>query len=113
VNSVGTEHFQPSDFIRAEALGTDTPACYTACCNFKECQSRAESISFKKNKEYEVIINSLTVGRGEKELDSLILILCLPLDLDRQLPPGQEVHGDLGVTPNQEGKATGVQQPVL
>ncbi len=59
VNMVSAEHFQPLDFIRAEALGTDTPARCAACHNCRECKFRADSISFKENKEYEVIINGL------------------------------------------------------
>ncbi len=109
VNSVGTEHFHPSEFIRAEALGTNTPAQCTACCNFKECNFRADSIRQRVRGDNQ----RPPIGRGEKEVNHLVPILCLPLDPDRQLPPGQEVHGDPGVTPNQDRKAGGVQQPVL
>jgi hypothetical protein len=59
VQGVNAEHFQPLDFIRAEALGTDAPSRCAACQNCKECKFRADSISFKENREYEVIINGL------------------------------------------------------
>jgi hypothetical protein len=49
--------FSALEFIRAEALGTDTPARCIACRSCKECQFRAASISFKENKEYKVILN--------------------------------------------------------
>jgi hypothetical protein len=59
VDGVSSEHFQPLDFIRAEALGTDMLARCVACQNSKEYKFRADSISFKENKEYKVIINGL------------------------------------------------------
>jgi hypothetical protein len=59
VQGVNTEHFHPLDFIRTEALGTDAPSWCAACRNCKECKFRADSISFKENREYEVIINGL------------------------------------------------------
>jgi hypothetical protein len=67
VNTVGAEHFQPLDFIRAKALGTDTPAICAACRNCKECKFRADSICFKENKEYEVIINGLQLDVEKKK----------------------------------------------
>jgi hypothetical protein len=66
-NTVGAEHFQPLDFIRAEALGTDTPARCVACRNCRECKFRADSISFKENKEYKVIINGLKLDVEKKK----------------------------------------------
>jgi hypothetical protein len=64
---MGAEHFQPLDFIRAEVLGTDTPARCAACRNCRECKFQADSISFKENKEYEVIINVLKLDVEKKK----------------------------------------------
>ncbi len=69
-NAVGAEHFQPLDFIRAEALGTDTPARCEACRNCRECKFRADSISFNENKEYEVIINGLNHKQAKKCMEA-------------------------------------------
>jgi hypothetical protein len=66
-NTVGAEHFQPLDFVSAEALGTDTPNRCAACRNCRECKFWADSISFKENKEYEVIINGLKLDVEKKK----------------------------------------------
>jgi hypothetical protein len=50
--------FQPSDFLMAEALGTDMPRRCKNCLKCKECQFRADSLSFKENQEYQVILES-------------------------------------------------------
>jgi hypothetical protein len=49
-NNLTASCFQPLDFIRAEAMGTDTPARCPTCRSCRECQFRADSISFKENK---------------------------------------------------------------
>jgi hypothetical protein len=51
--------FQPSDFLSAEALGTDMPRRCKNCLKCKECQFRADSLSFKENQEYQVILDGL------------------------------------------------------
>jgi hypothetical protein len=51
--------FQPSDFLMAEALGTDMPRKCKNCLKCKECQFRADSLSFKENQEYQVILDGL------------------------------------------------------
>jgi len=51
--------FQPSDFLMAEALGTDMPRRCKNCLKCKECQFRADSLSFKENQEYQVILDGL------------------------------------------------------
>jgi hypothetical protein len=48
-------------------LGTDTPAKCQAFQNCKECKFRADSISFKENKEYEVIIDGLKLDVDKKK----------------------------------------------
>ncbi len=66
-NMVAVEHFQPLDFIKVEALGTNTPARCAACRNCRECKFRVDSISFKENKEYKVIINRLKMDVEKKK----------------------------------------------
>jgi hypothetical protein len=51
--------FQPSDFLSAEALGTNMPRRCKNCLKCKECQFRADSLSFKENQEYQVILGGL------------------------------------------------------
>jgi hypothetical protein len=51
--------FPPSDFLSAEALGTDMPHRCKNCLKCKECQFRADSLSFKENQEYQVILDGL------------------------------------------------------
>jgi hypothetical protein len=59
VNVVRAEHFQPLDFIRADALGSDTSPRCAGCQNCKEYKFRADSIRFMENKEYRVINTGL------------------------------------------------------
>jgi hypothetical protein len=51
--------FQPSDFLAAEALGTDMPRRCTSCLKCRECKCQADSLYFKENQEYQVILDSL------------------------------------------------------
>ncbi len=51
--------FQPSDFLSSEALGTDMPRQCKNCLKCKECRFRADSLSFKENQEYQVILDGL------------------------------------------------------
>ena len=53
-------HFDPADFLSAEALGTDLPRQCRSCKSCKECQFRTSVLSAKENMEYEVIRNNLT-----------------------------------------------------
>src|SRR5450830_458158 len=66
-NNLTASCFQPLDFIRAEAMGTDTPARCPTCRSCRECQFRADSISFKENKEYEVIVAGLKLDVEKKK----------------------------------------------
>jgi hypothetical protein len=67
VNGLSAEHFQPLDFIWAKALGTNTTATCEACRNCKECKFRSDSISFRENREYEVIISGLQLDVDKKK----------------------------------------------
>jgi hypothetical protein len=51
--------FQPSDFLSAEALGTDLPRRCSSCIECKECTFRSDSLTFKENQEYQVILDGL------------------------------------------------------
>jgi hypothetical protein len=51
--------FQPSDFLSAEALGTDMPCRCKSCLKCKECQFWADSLTVKENQEYQVILYGL------------------------------------------------------
>jgi hypothetical protein len=59
VLSCRTTLFNPPEFIPAEAMGTELPRRCPACRNCKECQFRMDSLTFKKNAEYEVILSKL------------------------------------------------------
>jgi hypothetical protein len=67
MNGVNAELFKPLDFIRAEALGMDTPARCAEYRNCRECKFWADSITFKENKEYEFILNWLHLDEGKKK----------------------------------------------
>jgi hypothetical protein len=69
------------DFIWVEAKGTNILAMCAACWNCKECKFRADSISFKKNKEYEVIINCLKQDVENKKWTGLYPFSILPWSL--------------------------------
>jgi hypothetical protein len=59
VLSCRTTFFNPPEFIPAEVMGTELPRRCPACRNCKECQFRMDSLTFKENTEYEVILNKL------------------------------------------------------
>jgi hypothetical protein len=59
--------FRPPDFISAEAMGTETPARCATCRSCKECKFLAEAVSFKENKEYEVILKGLSLDVEKKK----------------------------------------------
>jgi hypothetical protein len=59
--------FQPSDFLMAEALGTDMPHRCKNCLKCKECQFRADSLSFKENQEYQVILDGLKFDEKQRK----------------------------------------------
>jgi hypothetical protein len=59
--------FQPSDFLSAEALGTDMPRRCKNCLKCKECQFRADSLTFKENQEYQVILDGLKFDAERKK----------------------------------------------
>jgi hypothetical protein len=59
--------FQPSDFLSAEALGTDMPRRCKNCLKCKECQFQADSLTFKENQEYQVILDGLKFAAKRKK----------------------------------------------
>jgi hypothetical protein len=59
--------FNPTDFIPAEAMGTEVPCRCPACRNCKECQFRMDSMTFKENAEYEVILSKLRLDVERKK----------------------------------------------
>jgi hypothetical protein len=59
--------FQPFDFLSAEALGTDMPRRCKNCLKCKECQFRADSLTFKENQEYQVILDGLKFDAERKK----------------------------------------------
>jgi hypothetical protein len=58
--------FNPPEFIPAEAMGTELPQRCPACKNCKECQFQKNSLSFKENTEYEVILTKLKLDVERK-----------------------------------------------
>ncbi len=48
--------FQPYDFLTAESLGTDLLRRCTSCQKCKECKFRTDSLTFKEDQEYQVIL---------------------------------------------------------
>jgi hypothetical protein len=59
--------FHPSEFIPAEAMGKELPRRCSACRNCKECQFRMDSLSFKENTEYEIILSKLKLDLDWKK----------------------------------------------
>jgi hypothetical protein len=59
--------FQPSDFLSAEALGTDMPRRCKNCLKCKDCQFLADSLTFKENQEYQVILDGLKFDAERKK----------------------------------------------
>ncbi len=57
----------PPVFIPAEAMGTELPCRCPTCKNCKECQFRTDSLSFKENAEYEVILSKLKLDVDRKK----------------------------------------------
>jgi hypothetical protein len=54
------------------------PARCAACHNCGECKFWADSISFKENKEYKVIINGLKLDVEKKKWTGLYLFCISP-----------------------------------
>ncbi len=69
--------FQPSDFLTAGALGTDMPRRCKNCLKCKECQFRADSLTFKENQEYQVILDGLKFDE-EKRKWTASYPFCIP-----------------------------------
>jgi hypothetical protein len=67
VHSYRSTLFNPSEFIPAEAMGTELPRQCPACKNCKECRFRMDSLSFKENTEYEIILSKLKLDEGWKK----------------------------------------------
>jgi hypothetical protein len=114
VNGVNAELFQPLDFIRAEALGMDTPARGAAYRNCRECKFWADSITFKENKEYEVILNGLHLDKEKKKWTAPYPFCVSPWTLINNYSitrPGSD--GNSGAVANKVGQTGGVQRPVL
>jgi hypothetical protein len=57
--------FQPPEFIPAG--GYVLPSRWPACKNYKECQLRMNSLSFKENAEYEIILSKLKLDEERKK----------------------------------------------
>jgi hypothetical protein len=55
--------FQPSDFLTAESMGTDLPRRCTSCRRCKECKFRTDSLTFKEDQEYQVILEGLKFNK--------------------------------------------------
>jgi hypothetical protein len=55
--------FQPYDFLTTESLGTDLPRRCTSCRRCKECKFRTDSLTFKEDQEYQVILEGLKFSR--------------------------------------------------
>jgi hypothetical protein len=66
VGALRQGHHVPLDFLTAEALGTETLRRCAACKKCKECQFRANVLSFKENAEYEAILNNLVYSQELK-----------------------------------------------
>jgi hypothetical protein len=60
-------HFNPQDFISAEALGTDIPRRCKACGKCNECTFRTTALTALENAEYEVIVNNLVYDANAKK----------------------------------------------
>ncbi len=69
VLSCRTTFFNPPEFIPAEVMGTELPRRCPACRNCKECQFRMDSLTFKENTEYEIILSKLHLD-VERKVDS-------------------------------------------
>jgi hypothetical protein len=67
VLSCQTTFFNPPEFIPAEVMGTELPRRCPACRNCKECQFRMDSLTFKENTEYEIILNKLHLDVERKQ----------------------------------------------
>jgi hypothetical protein len=59
--------FNPPEFIPAEAMGTELPRRCPACKNCKECRFWMDSLSFKQNTEYEIILDKLRLDASKKK----------------------------------------------
>jgi hypothetical protein len=51
--------FQPHDILTAESLGTDLRRRCTSCRRCKECKFRKDSLTFKEDQEYQIILEGL------------------------------------------------------
>jgi hypothetical protein len=59
--------FNPPEFIPAESMGTELPRRCPACRNCKECRFLMDSLSFKENTEYEIILSKLRLNVDRKK----------------------------------------------
>jgi hypothetical protein len=67
VLSCRTTLFNPPEFLPAEVMGTELPRRCPACRSCKECQFRMDSLTFKENTEYEVILSKLWLDVERKQ----------------------------------------------
>jgi hypothetical protein len=65
--------FHPLEFIPAEAMGMELTRRCPACKNCKECQFQMDSLSFKENTEYEIILSKLKLDKKRKRWIALYL----------------------------------------
>ena len=68
-------HFEPANFLTAEALGTDLPRHCRSCKSCKECQFRTSVLSAKENDEYEVISNNLSFDKENHKWSTSYLFI--------------------------------------
>jgi hypothetical protein len=59
--------FQPYDFLTSESLGTDLPRRCTSCRKCKECKFRTDSLTFKEDQEYQVILEGLEFNKERRK----------------------------------------------
>ncbi|OBQ35853.1 MAG: hypothetical protein AN484_26035, partial [Aphanizomenon flos-aquae WA102] len=63
----GKEFFVPSNFIAAEAMGTEVPRRCPSCRGCKECEFKMNALTFKESKELEVITDGLVLDKERRK----------------------------------------------
>jgi hypothetical protein len=88
--------FQPPEFIPEEAMGMEIPRRCCACKNCKECKFHMNSLSFKENTDYEIILSKLKLNEERKKRGSGLPIHHFRLKADQQLLPGKRMQDKNG-----------------
>ena len=65
VNNVRLGHFLPTDFLSAEAVGTEIPRRCATCKGCKECTYKMESLSWEENNELAIIEEGLVLDEDK------------------------------------------------